>query len=279
MKRIGLVLIAVVTLLFYSATFAQQAPVAQRANPFGYAPVYESGLRPAHKAFFPSMTTSGPWRRVDPALVSELAKAKNDDERKTIEEKIRWLLADEFDKQAAKEERQLKDLQARIDRVQQRLKNRIAGKSLLVDLRLQQMLDQADRVDGPIATQSWRATTYSPFARPTTPLAPKMPLPAPTASIRPPSRSLVSCKTEVKPGDELLIENRADKDMNRRVKVLADNTIQIPLLGFVSVEGMSTTEIQKTLNEKAASHYQNPACEVFLSGVSEPIGGSDSELR
>ncbi len=319
MTRIGLV--AALTLLLFSAAFAQHPAKPRTVKP-----------KPAQPAPSPKAPKSGALYRTPytqlgnppkayaaptplaygrPPLVSEFAKAKNDAERKVVEEKIRQALNQQFDEQVTAEMDQLANLQARIDRVRKRLENRVAGKSALVDLQLQQVLDQADRLDTRLAVPGsgtsasrardaysflpkydiWNAGAnhQSPW-RPG-PMAPKPTPSAPSANastalgstLRPRNqafnslysgtkpRSLVSSATEVQPGDELLIENRTEKDMNRRVKVLADHTIQVPLLGFISTKGMNTTEIQKVLNEKAKEHFSHPAFEVFLSGVSEPI--------
>ncbi len=223
---------------------------------------------------------------VDAKLLTKFGQAKDDKEREAVEKEIHSELSKQFDKQIEKEEKQLADLQSRIDRIATRLKNRKAGKSALLDVRLQQLLDQADRRfasnlnfsksgNNARAVPSLRygvpASVKWPKYTPPKPSGFGVPLTTAPAGLTNSRPKLASSTTPVKPGDELLIENRSNETLSRRVTVLADHTIQVPMLGFVTVKGMSTSEVQAKLNAEGKKYFANPGFEVFLSGVSEPL--------
>lgn len=69
---------------------------------------------------------------------------------------------------------------------------------------------------------------------------------------------------QVRPGDSLTIEVLEDPDLNRNVLVLPDGTISFPLVGTLSAQGRTVTEIRSILATRLASNFAVPP-NVFVS--------------
>lgn len=69
----------------------------------------------------------------------------------------------------------------------------------------------------------------------------------------------------VGPGDVLEIAVFQVEELNRKVRITGDGMIMIPLLGGVSVNGMTTTEVEKLLTEQLGKDYlHDPQVSVFI---------------
>ena len=76
--------------------------------------------------------------------------------------------------------------------------------------------------------------------------------------------------SNVQPGWSLTVECAADQNVDRKIKVMRDFTIDLHLLGVVSVRGKSVKEIQDLLNQLYKDFYVEPAVEVYRSDGIEP---------
>jgi len=87
-----------------------------------------------------------------------------------------------------------------------------------------------------------------------------------------PAAVLPASTSPVAAGEVLLIESAVAPELNRRVTVLSDFTISLPLLGDQPV-GKATTvrNLEKTLNKKYSSYFKNPSIEVHREVASEPV--------
>ena len=65
-------------------------------------------------------------------------------------------------------------------------------------------------------------------------------------------------------GDRIQVEILQEPDLSREYLVLVDGTINLPLLGNVSVEGLTISEASKLLAESYAFYIQDPALVVRL---------------
>lgn len=76
----------------------------------------------------------------------------------------------------------------------------------------------------------------------------------------------------VKPGEVLTVESMTDPGtINRRVTVLADYTISLPLIRNVNVRGMTTDDVAETLDKKYSKYLKEPAIFVGREAVSSPL--------
>lgn len=83
--------------------------------------------------------------------------------------------------------------------------------------------------------------------------------------------ALPSANSPVEPGDVLLVESAGNPDLNRRVTVLADGTVSLPLLGSVAIGGQDTAGVEKTLTGGYAQYFARPQIQVYRADVSEPM--------
>ena len=82
---------------------------------------------------------------------------------------------------------------------------------------------------------------------------------------------LPSSNSPVHPGDVLLVESVADPSgINRRVTVLADGIVTLPLIGDVSVAGNSLLVVEQSLTKKYQKFYANPGIQVYRAAASVP---------
>ncbi|ACN15650.1 GumA [Desulforapulum autotrophicum HRM2] len=66
-------------------------------------------------------------------------------------------------------------------------------------------------------------------------------------------------------GDVLAINVYENEDLSTTVRVTADNTIRVPLIGEVSVKGLSVSQVSKKLEDLFADGYLiNPQVDVFI---------------
>ncbi len=80
----------------------------------------------------------------------------------------------------------------------------------------------------------------------------------------------VGSATPVQPGESLLVELMSDSSLNRRVTVQADNTIRMPLVGTIQVEGKTPSEIEETVNERLSTFMKDPDSFVSRENMSSP---------
>lgn len=83
--------------------------------------------------------------------------------------------------------------------------------------------------------------------------------------------SLPASTSPVAPGDTLIVESSTMPEINRRVTVLADGVITMPLIGTVQVSGQNQAAIEQTLTQAYAKYYKNPGIQVYRGGASEPL--------
>jgi polysaccharide export outer membrane protein len=75
----------------------------------------------------------------------------------------------------------------------------------------------------------------------------------------------ISAEFKIGPKDLLEISVFGVQDLNRTVRVSEDGMITLPLIGEVSVEGLTKTEIEKKLSQLLEEKYvQNPQLMVFI---------------
>ena len=75
----------------------------------------------------------------------------------------------------------------------------------------------------------------------------------------------ISTEYKIGPKDLLEISVFGVQDLNRTVRVSEDGMITLPLIGEVSVEGLTKTEIEKKLSQLLEEKYvQNPQLMVFI---------------
>jgi polysaccharide export outer membrane protein len=75
----------------------------------------------------------------------------------------------------------------------------------------------------------------------------------------------ISAEFKIGPKDLLEISVFGVQDLNRTVRVSEDGMITLPLIGEVSVEGLTKTEIEKKLSQLLEEKYvQNPQLTVFI---------------
>jgi len=75
----------------------------------------------------------------------------------------------------------------------------------------------------------------------------------------------ISTEYKIGPKDLLEISVFGVEDLNRTVRVSEDGMITLPLIGEVSVEGLTKTEIEKKLSQLLEEKYvQNPQLMVFI---------------
>nr|WP_321400016.1 polysaccharide biosynthesis/export family protein [uncultured Desulfobacter sp.] len=72
-------------------------------------------------------------------------------------------------------------------------------------------------------------------------------------------------------GDMLDISVWKNADLTRQRVVLPDGTIQMPLLGQITVEGKTVVDLEKELEEKLASFVSSPVLSVSLIQVNSMV--------
>ncbi len=93
------------------------------------------------------------------------------------------------------------------------------------------------------------------------------PAPAPVAT-----NTLPASTSPLKPGDVLIVQSATAEDLNRRVTVLADLTISMPLIGDYAVGKKTTVRgLERSLNTKYAPYYRAPAIQVHREIASQPL--------
>jgi protein involved in polysaccharide export with SLBB domain len=80
-----------------------------------------------------------------------------------------------------------------------------------------------------------------------------------------------SSTTPVVPGDSLIVECMSNPSINRRITVLADETVTLPYVGVVSVSKQDTATIEKTLNTSYRRYIKQPDIQVYRADASQPL--------
>lgn len=76
-------------------------------------------------------------------------------------------------------------------------------------------------------------------------------------------------------GDELVVDSATVPDLQRRLGVLPDGTVTLPLVGQVETAGRTVTELRDALQEKYKKYYEDPAISVNPTKINTPL----EELR
>ena len=74
----------------------------------------------------------------------------------------------------------------------------------------------------------------------------------------------------LKPGDQLIMESLVDPTLNRRLMILGDGSITLPLLGQVEGAGRTLKQLADQLHEAYKKHYKEPALTLSFAGTSLP---------
>ena len=75
----------------------------------------------------------------------------------------------------------------------------------------------------------------------------------------------------VKPGEVLTIESDADESIDRRVTVLSDHKISLPLVGIIDVRGLTTQMISERLDKAYSEFLKDPSIFVGRESVTTPL--------
>lgn len=78
-----------------------------------------------------------------------------------------------------------------------------------------------------------------------------------------------SSTSSIRVGESLSIESPIDPSINRSVTVMADGTIDLPLVGIVNVSGQTTTQLEMALNKSFANWIATPSIQVYRSEMSQ----------
>jgi polysaccharide export outer membrane protein len=76
------------------------------------------------------------------------------------------------------------------------------------------------------------------------------------------SRSKVEYK--IAPADLISVTVYQDPEMNRKVRVSANGTISMPLVGAIKIGGMTVLDAQATVETKLAEYVVNPQVSLFI---------------
>ena len=82
------------------------------------------------------------------------------------------------------------------------------------------------------------------------------------------SNAQVSNKYILNPGDELHISVWREDTLDKQVTVLPDGNITFPLIGSVSVVGVSSIELEQIIEEKLSDHIPDAEVTVLINSVS-----------
>ncbi|MBC8354086.1 MAG: polysaccharide biosynthesis/export family protein [Planctomycetes bacterium] len=76
--------------------------------------------------------------------------------------------------------------------------------------------------------------------------------------------------SNLKPGDQLLMESFVDSILNRRLTILGDGSVTLPLLGQIQAAGHTLQELTELLGEAYKDHYKQPSLTLSFAGTSLP---------
>ena len=71
----------------------------------------------------------------------------------------------------------------------------------------------------------------------------------------------------LQPADQLFVSVWREEELTRQVLVLPDGTITFPLIGSVSVAGLTSNEAEERISEKLKKYIPDPAVSVTVSGI------------
>jgi polysaccharide export outer membrane protein len=75
----------------------------------------------------------------------------------------------------------------------------------------------------------------------------------------------------ISPGDELEIHVWGEERLQRRVKVLPDGTVAFPLIGQLTIRGLSPGDVEERITERLQGQYRGQVPRVTVS-VMNPAG-------
>ncbi len=87
---------------------------------------------------------------------------------------------------------------------------------------------------------------------------------------RPTELTPIGSTSPVRPGESLLVEFIGDTGLDRRVTVQADNTIRLPLVGTISVEDLTPSQIEEVVDIEFAEFMRDPNSFVSRESMSSP---------
>lgn len=95
--------------------------------------------------------------------------------------------------------------------------------------------------------------------------AQSVPAQPPSPSLFPPSESRINNDINIlKPGDELQLTVLGFPDLSGNQTILADGTIQLPMVGSVVIEGLSPNQVVTRLTEDLAPYVRRPQVSLTL---------------
>jgi polysaccharide export outer membrane protein len=87
-----------------------------------------------------------------------------------------------------------------------------------------------------------------------------------TAAIAAAMQQLAKSKTDyhLAPADLISVTVFQDKDMDRKVRINTDGTISLPLIGAISIGGMTLSDAQATIESKLSQFLVSPQVSLFI---------------
>jgi polysaccharide export outer membrane protein len=87
-----------------------------------------------------------------------------------------------------------------------------------------------------------------------------------TAAIASAMQQLAKSKTDYRlaPADLISVTVYQDTDMNRKVRINSDGTISLPLIGPISVGGLTLADAQAIIESKMAQYLVSPQVSLFI---------------
>ncbi|MEM7476142.1 MAG: polysaccharide biosynthesis/export family protein [Planctomycetota bacterium] len=80
--------------------------------------------------------------------------------------------------------------------------------------------------------------------------------------------SVPTSTSPVRAGEVIRIQSWTDDSINCETIVLADSTINLPLVGIVDIQDKTTTQIETVLNKEYAKFLRAPQIQVFRAATS-----------
>ncbi|MDP6059904.1 MAG: polysaccharide biosynthesis/export family protein, partial [Pirellulaceae bacterium] len=84
------------------------------------------------------------------------------------------------------------------------------------------------------------------------------------------SESAPNPTADLQPGDRLLLESLAEERLTRKITILRDGTVTLPLLGQVPAAGRTLATLNKQLTEHYKKYFTQPEVTVSFLGTSFP---------
>lgn len=97
--------------------------------------------------------------------------------------------------------------------------------------------------------------------------APKAPIPNIAEAPLEQRQALQPEEFQLGPGDEIAISVWRHADLNLDVTIAPDGSITYPLVGTITVAGMTFPELSSTLTEAISEYYENPQVSVNITDI------------